>query len=247
MHYSYHWAFYAVSGVAVLVFFAGAAELAHLVLVGRGEPVGHTTPGRLARRLVSGVLFQRQVAEGGALVWAAHLLMVYGFAGLFLLTVAQFLLRWFVSAPGVLEFFTHGAGAAAMAVWGDAFGLALLSGTVLALFRRYVLRPEHLDTVAEDALAVWLLFAVAATGFACEIVRLGARPQTVDLSWSFAVAWMLPGQAVFSETLVSAAFWFHGLVSLFFIAAIPFTKLKHLFTSPVVYAAVTSSDHYTRS
>ncbi len=248
MHYAPGWFFYVLSILALAVFAAGAYQLVHLALLGR-EP---EPPGRGARawvrRFARAVFVQDQIAGAGPLARLAHLGISYGFAGLLLLTSLQFVLKWTATSPGAREFFTAGAGAAAMAAWGDFFGLLLLAGLVLALVRRYVVRPKHLDTLSEDALAVWLLLAVVVTGFGCEFARLAARPGSPDAKWSvFGPVMDLfgPFSAHFGPIL-DLLFWVHAILSLAFIALIPFTKPRHLFTSPAVFASVTSQDAYTR-
>ena len=98
-------------------------------------------------------------------------------------------------------------------------------------------------------MAIWLLFAVTISGFACEILRLLARPDAQDAVYSFAVYWLvkiLSGIKI-SEIDLSFMFYFHGILSLVFLVYIPFGKLRHMFVSPVNYAFVTSSDQYTKS
>jgi Fe-S oxidoreductase len=85
------------------------------------------------------------------------------------------------------------------------------------------------------------LIVIGATGYVLEAARLvwlQARPEVWDVRWWSPVGALLAealralgltehGGAIFRHGL----WWFHGLLALAFIALIPFTKVKHIFTA----------------
>ena len=105
------------------------------------------------------------------------------------------------------------------------------------LVRRYIVRPEGLETKKDDAIMHGLLFAILISGFVIE----GARMAVTELGTPLAI-WS-PVGLVFakgmSETslrsLHSITWWFHLLLVMAFIILIPFTKFRHIFTTSLNY------------
>ena len=250
MHYESRVIFYLLVLVATLVFAGGMAGLIHLWRLGKEPSLNRNIQvSQWVRYFLRAVFFQAQIRENGVYIWIAHLCIFYGFMSLLLLTTLEFFLDWFVPAnAAILEFFKSGPGNPVLALWGDFWGLVLLAGVLMALYRRYVKKPEILNTIAEDAVALWLLLAIILTGYLCEAVRLAARPESIDLAQSFAVAWLVPllSGSGLSEGWVTSMFYFHGILSLGFIAYIPFGKLRHIIASPLTYSCVSAGDQYTK-
>ncbi len=111
-------------------------------------------------------------------------------------------------------------------------------GTVLLICRRYLQRPEGLDNKQTDALSLLFLFLVFLTGF----LVTGIRNQIYQSPWS---SWspMATGIAsVFMKWVkeesglriwFSLLWWIHIAVSLAFFSYTPFSRLFHLFSSPL--------------
>ncbi|MBE0597627.1 MAG: 4Fe-4S dicluster domain-containing protein [Desulfuromonadales bacterium] len=106
--------------------------------------------------------------------------------------------------------------------------------------RRYLLRPKGLESRRDDAIMHGLLFAILVTGFVLE----GARMAATELGTPLA-AWS-PVGLVFAKmfaglgdeglrSLHRGVWWFHLLIALGFIAIIPFTKFRHIFTTSANY------------
>lgn len=123
-----------------------------------------------------------------------------------------------------------------------------IAGTVTLLMvgglmvRRFILKPESLATTLDDCIAHALLFAVLVTGFVVEGIRIAATElQTNPGLASFSPVGILVGQlfvgmsAVGLERAHKVFWWVHLFLSLGFIAAIPYMKLRHLFTSSANY------------
>ncbi len=120
----------------------------------------------------------------------------------------------------------------------DLAGVAILLGALMAAFRRLVLRPKTLETRWDDWYAIVLLLIIPLLGFSTEGLRLLA----VAPPWA---AWSPVGNAMaglFAALGVTPAlawgahgvlFWAHMGAGLAFVASIPFTKLRHLITTPL--------------
>ncbi len=117
----------------------------------------------------------------------------------------------------------------------DALGLAAVIGVVMAVVRRYIIRPRRLDNRPDDLIVLGGLLVVLVVGFVLEGLRMAAVPDAWE-AWS-PVGWALAG--LFSgmslgalETTYQVLWWFHLLTACALIAIVPFTKLLHLATAP---------------
>jgi Fe-S oxidoreductase/nitrate reductase gamma subunit len=104
--------------------------------------------------------------------------------------------------------------------------------------RRFLIRPEGLETKQEDLLVHALLFAILVTGFLIE----GSRMAVTEVRDNPGLALWSPGGllsarlfgSMGAETvseLHKGLWWFHLLLALGFIVVIPRTRLRHLFTT----------------
>lgn len=242
--------FYFLSAVATIICVCGIVGLARLWMLGKGKSPHGVSKSKWMQSFLNAALFQRQILEYGFVAWITHILIFYGFMMLFVLTATEATVNWLIAphSESVMSYFTKGSGALIWAFWGDLWGLVLMVGIILALARRYIFPPKTMNTIVDDSVAIWFLFAVVVSGWVCEVVRLAARPETYDAVYSFAVYWMIPYLSGYniSEIHLTWLFWIHVLVSLVFVAYIPFSKFTHVFTSPLVYSFVTAEDSYTK-
>jgi Fe-S oxidoreductase/nitrate reductase gamma subunit len=120
----------------------------------------------------------------------------------------------------------------------DLFGLFFVVGLGMAVYRRFIVRPHRVDPTAKFANVLALLFVINLTGFVMEACRLAVvRPAWGP--WS-PVGWML-GQAMIGVGMGEGALrathlgvWlFHAVISLGFIALVPFSYMAHLVTTPL--------------
>ncbi len=125
----------------------------------------------------------------------------------------------------------------------DLFGLFVLIGVLMALWRRYILRPDRLtykgqpDSTPDDAIVLLLILGIIVTGFVIEALRIHVTWQQAPWEvWSF-VGWNLakafagvePGSA---KAMHAATWWIHTFIALGFIAYIPYSRLMHIITTP---------------
>lgn len=132
----------------------------------------------------------------------------------------------------------------------DIGGVMVLVGAIIAVVRRYIQKPERLNTVLDNAVVLTLIFVVVITGFFIEAFRmLVATPEGLSQpefyshpewsQWSFvgySIAGLFAGLAE-STRLASyvGLWWFHTALSLgaIFYVCLSFDKLTHIIVSPI--------------
>jgi Fe-S oxidoreductase/nitrate reductase gamma subunit len=123
----------------------------------------------------------------------------------------------------------------------ELFGLAVLLGVLMALYRRYVTKPDGLgyqgkpDNTPDDAIVLCLIGAIIITGFIIEALRIHVNRPPWEV-WSFG-GWLLAGAFTGmdherAKTLHQVTWWGHTFLSLGFIAYIPYSRLLHIITTP---------------
>lgn len=120
----------------------------------------------------------------------------------------------------------------------DLAGGAILIGVSMALFRRLVLKPKTLETKWDDYFALILLAMIPLVGFTLEGTRLlSTMPAWSE--WSVIgnqTAKLMSNIGVSAEQAASmhdSLFWVHAALGLTLVAIIPFTKMRHLVTTPL--------------
>ena len=123
----------------------------------------------------------------------------------------------------------------------DIGGIMALIGAIMAVVRRYVIRPERLNTILDDGVLLSFIIVLVITGFVVEGVRQAATELPTNADWS---EWS-PGGLVFAEAFkgVSASsllvihrslWWFHAMMAIGAIVyvSLAFSKLQHILISP---------------
>lgn len=256
--------FHGLAALALLVFLAGVAGRVRFWLGASVRATDASNHRRealaLARRGLTillrpqtlGALFWdglvlRQVWRESRLRWLIHLTISWSFVGLF--------------AIGSLGNMAADMGAplekddAWFAVVNDALGLALLAGLGLALGRRYISPRAQTKTLFEDAAVLAILALLGAGGFLLEAGRYlkEGTPASVGgyafLGYPLSQAMEPLGWdwARFYDWL----WWTHALLALGLVAHLPYSKLFHIFASPLTIAldagAVDSPDEVRRA
>lgn len=166
-----------------------------------------------------------------------HLLMYSGFVILFIGTVLIFI-QEDISEPLFSFAFLKNTFYLFYSVTLDIFGLAAIIGILMASGRRYIARPAQLNRRKDDAIILGLFLLILIQGFVIEAARL-AYFHPAWANWS-PVGWELA--KLFNAVGISTAgllslhrffWWFHLLTALAFIAYMPYSKLIHIFTSPL--------------
>lgn len=179
------------------------------------------------------VLFQRKVTREGA-PGIIHSLIFFGFLGLFLVT-ATITIQEDVTWLFFDHRFLKGIPYLIWSFCGDVFGVTLFIGLIFAIIRRYVKKPERLDTRGADTFLLLILLLIVITGFAAEAVRIVMTDFPEFEVWSpvgFFLAKLLPDMNSSSLNWVHYGNWFVHVVSSFlFIALLATGKVGHVIVS----------------
>lgn len=115
----------------------------------------------------------------------------------------------------------------------DILGLAAIIGICMALWRRYVVKPDRLDNKPDDAISLVLILVILVTGMLLEGIRIAfiSDPWANWTPIGSAIAALFAGVAPAALQTVHAFFWwFHMLLSFGFIAYLPYSKMFHILT-----------------
>lgn len=240
--------FHGLAALALVVFLAGAIGRVRFWLSGSfpaADTSDQTRALALARRGLSILLLSqalralfwnglvlRQVWQESRLRWLIHLTVSWSFVGLF--------------AIGSLGNMASDLGAplekddAWFAAFNDSVGLALLVGLALALGRRYIPPKPYTKNLFEDAALLAILALLGVGGLLLEGGRylkegtsasvggyaflgypLSQAVEPLDWDWALVYDWL---------------WWTHSLLALGLVAYLPYSKLLHMFTSPLAIA-----------
>ena len=203
----------------------------------RGAPDDRRTTKTNAKRRFrdfrAGVWMQTLLRDPAAGVM--HSCIYFGFIGLFMATV---LLEVDHQLPGSLKFL-HGSVYEAYAFGADLAGVVFLIGIGWAIVRRYIQRPYRIriKTKPEDAVILGTFLLIGITGFLTEGARIALVARPAFEKWSF-IGYPLSGlvKTWSPSALQDTHRWLwavHVIAFLAFLAILPVTKLRHMFTSPM--------------
>jgi Fe-S oxidoreductase/nitrate reductase gamma subunit len=124
----------------------------------------------------------------------------------------------------------------------EIFGLFVLIGALMAISRRYLTKPDRLNTKGvsdnkpEDAIILSLLVGVIVTGFIVEALRIHATGSPSWEVWSI-FGWLLAKMFIgldfgIAKIMHQIFWWVHTFIALGFIAYIPYSRLLHIYTTP---------------
>ena len=226
---------YVGGAVAVAIFAYGGWQRIQLWRAGGPENRFDRIPKRL-RLVAKHVLGQARVLAQ-AYPGVMHALMFWGFLALFIGTVLA-TIDYDITLPLFNYKLLKGTFYLAYETVLDLFGLFFVIGLGMAVYRRFVVRPDRIDPTARFANVLLLLFVINVTGFVMEACRL-AVVQPAWARWS-PVGWAL-GQAMVGAGMGEGALrathltvWlFHAAISLGFVAVIPYSYFSHLVTTPL--------------
>ena len=207
----------------------------------RGAPDRRkTTRTNVKRRLAdyrAGVYMRTLLRDSAA--GLMHSMIYFGFLVLLGVTTV---LEIDHQMPEALKFL-HGDVYRAYAAVGDIAGIVFTGGVVWAIVRRYVQRPYRIriKTKPEHALGLGVLLAIGVTGFGSEMFRiasgLSAGENLDHEKWSvigYPLARLVDGASANTLNTWHQGWWVaHVLSFIAFLAILPVTMLRHMFTSPM--------------
>ncbi len=175
-----------------------------------------------------------------------HFAIFWGFAVLFVATTVAAIEFNFEHYLG-LTFPTAYFRLQTSLIWDVLGGALALVGIGMAYWRRYVIKPERLNTFADDAVILGYLLLLLLTGFALEGLRIGATELNPDsdlyntahaiwspIGWVFATGFRTSGLS--ADAMIAthkAVWWIHAAIFAIGLAyaAIRFSKLSHIIVS----------------
>ena len=207
----------------------------------RGAPDRRkTTRTNVKRRLAdyrAGVYMRTLLRDSAA--GLMHSMIYFGFLVLLGVTTV---LEIDHQMPPALKFL-HGDVYRAYAAVGDIAGVVFTGGVIWAIVRRYVQRPYRIriKTKPEHALGLGVLLAIGVTGFGAEMFRiaegLSAGENLDHEKWSvigYPLAQLVDGASAGTLSTWHLGWWVaHVLSFIAFLAILPVTMLRHMFTSPM--------------
>jgi Fe-S oxidoreductase/nitrate reductase gamma subunit len=124
----------------------------------------------------------------------------------------------------------------------DIAGVLVLVGVIMAAIRRYIMKPERLNTVLDDGIVMLLIVVILITGFIVEGMRQAVTEIGSHPDWA---VWS-PGGLVFARAFAGMSqdsliiwhrslWWFHSALVLGAIVYVgaTFSKLQHIVISPL--------------
>jgi nitrate reductase gamma subunit len=202
-------------------------------------------PGWYIKILITEVIFHRKLFGKSFYRWLAHTLLVFGFVATFIVDMVKgfttgYLVEFGVSFANVFE---TGTIRPFLDLLLEFFSFLILVGCVLAIVRRFVIRPDQLRTEEEDITTLLFILFLELSGFFIEGYRIAhhevveAHVYLANFTPASANNWISFGGYFLSQFLrdvkINADFlwYFHVVPSLGFFIYIPHSKLLHIFTS----------------
>jgi nitrate reductase gamma subunit len=222
------------------------------ILLRRGWRAFWARPGWYIRVLIGDVIFHRKLFGQSFFRWFAHTLLVFGFVATFMVDMLKGFTTFYLvelSKYSPLFSFAHefetGSVRPFLDFFLEFFSFLILVGCMMAIFRRFFLRPDQLRTEEEDVTSLLFILFLEISGFFIEGYRIAhpevteARVYMANFTPASANNWISFGGYFFSQFLrnikMNADFlwYFHVIPSLIFFIYIPHSKLLHIFTSSV--------------
>src|SRR4030042_2301752 len=166
------WIIYILAAIAVAALAYAAYRRYRLWRIGKKENVPlelwKRTKAFAVTGFIDGIIHKRIIRDFypgimHALIFWGALLLLLGTA----VDVIDHYITGNLGAP-----FLHGNTYLAFSFLNDLGGVMLIAGVIIAVFRRYVQKPDRLDTIFDDATALSLIFIVVITGFIAEGLRI---------------------------------------------------------------------------
>jgi len=180
-------------------------------------------------------LGQEKVLEGGS-GGVMHGAIFYGFLMLFIYTSLVFVQSDILPVFGG-GIFLEGDFYLMLEFLGDTLGILFIVGLVIAVYRRYVQRLSKLRTGWDDRVVLGMLIWIGVSGFMIEALRFVAIPSQwavfspVGDALSQLMGRTLTLSVAQAQVVYQGFWWAHMFSVMALIAATPYTKLIHVFTS----------------
>lgn len=232
------------------VFLYGIYRKWRLIRLGRKEDRPGMWGARIKSLLSFGLIQRGTLREAYPGIF--HSFIFWGFVVLAIGTTVVFIQEDFLIRILFDELFLYGALAL------DVMGVVAIFGVLMALFRRYVTKPERLDNRRGDAVILVALFLILLTGYFVQGLRIASNdnvgplcrttseltgndilgrckdPMYSPVGHSFAAFFLAIGiSGALATQIWFGMWWFHLALAFITIAYVPYSKLFHIIASPV--------------
>ncbi len=228
-------AFYTV--IPVMVVWGAFQFAARMRNWERGGPAKRRTTAKNVKRRAgdvrAGLYMQTLLRDSAA--GLMHSMIYFGFLVLMGVTTV---LEIDHQMPESLKFL-HGGTYKAYSFVGDLAGAVFTVGVIWAIVRRYIQRPYRIriKTKPEHAVILGTFLAIGITGFGAEGFRIAVDGMPDYEKWSFIgypLATWFDGMSASAISTWHQWWWIaHVLSFVVFLAILPITMLRHVFTSPI--------------
>jgi len=230
---------YLFAALTVAIMIYGFSRRIRVYRQGKPLPRLDHLPARIVRAVKRGLGQLRVMLV--KLPGIAHALMFWGILLLFTGTVLVLIQVDFTKPLFNLDFL-KGSFYLAFSLILDIAGAVVLVMLCGFIVRRYFYKPKGLVTTRDDYIIVGLLIALLLTAYLIE----GARMAVTELNQNPYLALFSPVGLLVARLLSGLSestlremhkilWWVHFFLAMSLIVAIPFTKLRHLLTTPINY------------
>jgi hypothetical protein len=220
------------------------------IIIKRGWRSLRARPGWYLQVLITDVIFHKKLYGQSFYRWLAHTLLVFGFVATFTVDMIKgfttgYLVEWSHRIPAFsfAHVFETGAIRPFLDFFLEFFSFLILVGCILAILRRFVIKPKQLRTEEEDITTLLFILFLELSGFFIEGYRIAhpevtaSRVYMANFTPASANSWVSFGGYFLAQFLrnvqINAYFlwYFHVVPSLVWLIYIPHSKLLHIFTS----------------
>lgn len=210
-------------------------------------PAGHAGHGPRGARLFASVLcdifLQARLWRESKVRWLIHALIFFPFVIRACLGLAASLGAW-LAPKSAWPWDLLAKDWPATALVNDVCGVLLLVGLALAIARHCLEKPAHsgiANMPKSDLFVLILLFVLTVSGFVLEGARialdtlaLGATDTGLAFAGAIFAELFLPLGADGIAGIYGTLWYIHAIATAATVACIPFTRLRHIFTAPLV-------------
>jgi Fe-S oxidoreductase/nitrate reductase gamma subunit len=234
----YYWSIYLIFLIPLAIFLNGLYRHYRLLSIVKIDLKISNIRERI-KTLINESVIQKRIATKDYYAGTMHLFFFWGFVILFLIGAL-----WDGIEHNFLRFvmdtsFLQGKVYLVRSLILDVVGILAIVGVLMAIFRRYVLKPDKIDNKLEDFYILILMLVILVSGFLVEGARIAVTEIKKHPDWA---VWS-PGGYVIAKLLISLPektnlllhkifWWFHMFVAFSFIAYVPYSKLVHVILYP---------------
>lgn len=227
-----------------------------IILLGRGWKGFWKRPLFYLKIVITDVIFHKKLFRESFYRWFTHTLLVVGFVATFVVDMIKgfttgYLVEWSHSIPffSFAHVFKTGSIRPFLDFFLEFFSFLILIGCILAMIRRFFIRPDQLRTEEEDIVTLVFILYMVASGFFIEGYRIAhpevaaSRVYMADFTPASANNWIsffgyFLSLFLKNITINPHFLWYgHVIPCLVWFVYIPHSKLLHIFTSSVTVIA----------